>query len=155
MTQQQPLRDSDLVYLHVKNELAKATGLEVKEMGSDGLYLPAPFDHLFDVHISTSRSFFWNFFQLKLGSVARRYPHWSILLIGGRVRTLVNDDDSEYQKTVLIRIYNISSAEYARRLSNQYWTEGANGGFKINDESDDLSGIPSFASIQDLVRSLG
>lgn len=146
--------DSDILYLHVKNELSKMTGLDVEyKREPEGLYIPKPYDHFLDVHISTSKSFFWNFYKLKLENVSRTYSRWSILLIGGRVRTYVNDDNSEYQKPVLLRIYNIPSEEFEKR-SNGYWTEGISGGFKVNDEGDDVSGIPSFTSIRDLVKNI-
>ncbi|AIC16404.1 hypothetical protein [Nitrososphaera viennensis] len=147
------LDESDRIYRHVKSEIERIIGARVKEKGTNVWELPKPYGHILNVHISTAKSYFWNFYRNKIQEIERETESWSILLVGGRILKTYDDEKGDGEKVYLKSIYNISSEEYQKRV-NGYWTEREDGGFKINDEGQDLRGISSFASVKDALNDI-
>lgn len=143
--------ESDLIYHRVKVELEKIIGKPII-YENDSLRLPSQYDHVFDLHISTNKPPFWNFYRTKLQRVESRAKKWSILLIAGRILKTYDDESGDGKKPFIRRIYNIPSRDYYERSQNGSWTEGRSGGFKIHGV--DLEGIPSFANFSDLISSI-
>lgn len=145
--------DAIKIYQYVISELSRIIGSPVKEVPGLSHVLELPIPNSWYLYVRTSTAAFWALSPKKAEQVERRYRNrWSALLVDGRVRAYLNDDDSEYERIVLLGIHNIVSQLY--HMLSPSWTF-LTGEYRINEGAKDLENIPSFSSLEQMVSRLG